>query len=177
MDRFFCSVFFCQRPPHPLLATSAPSPAGCLSLSRARVCLGAAELHTLSISSKKLHSLPQALAFLAELHRGSSKAPRLKSAVWSMVITSGVLNPHEGGNGGGGGGSYAMGGKESRAETDSKSLSCNGLISSSSSVCLCVHCSQHAGSVLCPNSCLENSCWSHLSPEESLISTHSVRSV
>lgn len=101
MDRFFCSVFFCQRPPHPLLATSAPSPAGCLSLSRARVCLGAAELHTLSISSKKLHSLPQALAFLAELHRGSSKAPRLKSAVWSMVITSGVLNPHTGGEWGG----------------------------------------------------------------------------
>lgn len=102
IDFFAASSF--ARGPHILLrATSAPFPAGCLSLSRARVRLGAVELHTLSISSKKLHSLPQALAFLAELHRGSSKAPRLKSAVWSMVITSGVLNPHEGGREGVGG--------------------------------------------------------------------------
>lgn len=52
----------------------------------------------------------------------------------------------------------------------SKSLSCNGLISSSP-VCQCVHCSQHAGSVPCPSACLGNSCWSYLSPEESDINT------
>lgn len=173
MDSFFCS-FSCQRPPHPLPATSAPSPAGCLSLSGAGVRLGLLNPTHCQFPPKKLHSLPQALAFLAELHRSSSKAPRLKSAVWSMVITSGVLNPSRGGvrwrelcDGWE---------RESRAQADSKSLSCNGLISSSP-VCLCVHCSQHAGSAPCPNACLENSCWSHLSPEESLISTHSTRSV
>lgn len=174
--QFFCSVFFCLRPPHPFPATSAPSPAGCLSLSRARVCLGAAELHTLSIFSEKLHSLPRALAwvmaffFWPELHRGSGKAPRFKSAVCSMVITSGVLNPSRRGVQW----SELCDGRESTAETDSKSLSCNGMIDSSLDS-LCVHCSQHTDSVT--SASLRYRCWSHLSPEEILISTHNMRSV
>lgn len=80
----FCSVSSGQRPRHALPATSAPSPGRASEPEQGPGCaLGSAELRT-SISSQKkknLHSLPQALAFLAELHRGSSEAPRLKSAV------------------------------------------------------------------------------------------------
>lgn len=174
---FFCSIFSCLRPLHLLPATSAPSPAGCLSLSRARVRLEAAELHTLSISSEKLHSLPQALAWVMAFFfffgPNYTAAParhqglKVLSEAWSLPAEG--LTPWGGECGGG---SYAMGGRESRAETDSNSLSCNGMISSSP-VCLCVHCFQHAGSELCPSACLKNSCRSHLSPDESLISTHS----
>lgn len=67
-----------------------------------------------------------------------------------------------------------MGGRESRAETDSKSLSCNGMIAASL-IGLCVHYSQHTISVTCAR--LKNSYWSHLSPEEIQISTHSMKSV
>lgn len=179
---FFSASSLCPRPQHPLPSTSAPSTAGCLSLSRAGVRLGAPP-HTVNFLKKKKKkaqlSLPQMLAwvmfffffFLAELHVGCSKAPRLKSAVWSMVITSRVLNPSGGWEVGGL--HYVMGGRENRSETDSKSLSCKWhdiLLPR-----LCVQ--PRAGSVPCPSACLENSCWSRLSPEESLISTHCMRSV
>lgn len=175
MDGFFCSVFSCPWPPYPLPSTLPRFPAGYLSLSRAGVCLGAPQTVNFLQKNYTPYSLTWVMffsffPFLAELRVGCGKAPGLKSAVWSTVITNGVLNPS------GGGLFYAMGGRESRSETDSKYLSCNGKISSSP-VCLCVHCSQHAGSVLCPSGCLENSCWSNLSLEESLISTHCMRSV
>lgn len=126
----FCSVFSCQRPPHPLTATSAPFLAGCLSLSRAEVSLGVCRApHTVNFLRQTPLPPRGHFSFFggggAELYLDSSEAPRLKSAVWSMVITSKVLNLTRGG----GGESYAMGGTESRAETDSKSLSCNGLTS------------------------------------------------
>lgn len=100
--------------------------------------------------------------FLAELLCGSGKAPRLKSPVWSTVITSGVLNPWRGVCGGG---NYAMGGRESRAETVSESFSCNSIISSSVCVLLSTCCSAP-----CPSAGLGNSCWGHLSLEERPIS-------
>lgn len=95
---------FCPRPPHPLTATSAPFLAGGLSES-----WGCWAPHTVNFL-RQLHRLPEGTP---ELYRHSSTAPRLKSAVWSTVITSRVLHLTRGG----GGGSYAMGGTDSRAET------------------------------------------------------------
>lgn len=99
---------FLQRLLLPEACTSSAShlstfPAGCLSLSRVRVCLGAANSTRCQISSKKTPLPPPGAGlshgfffFLAELYHGCSKAARLKSAVWSVVITSGVRNPSRG---------------------------------------------------------------------------------
>lgn len=113
------------------------------------------------------------LFFLAEWYRDSSKASRLKTAVWSMVITSGVLNLAMGR-----GVEGAMRWVGQRAELrQTPNLFPVMAWHPSSLIHLCVRCCQHAGSAPCPNACLETSCWSHFSPEESLISTNSMRSV
>lgn len=116
---------------------------------------------------KNLLSLPQALAFLAELHRRPSKAPRLKSAVWSMVITSECLTPR-------GRGGHCNGWERKPAELTHTPNLFPVMVWYPPPP---VHCSQHAGSAPCPCAHLRNSWWSYVSPEKRPISTHSTRSV
>ena len=127
--------------------------------------------HTVNFLRKSSTPSPGRWLFLLNYTAAPARHQGLKVLSEARSLPAKCLTPR------GGGGGYAMGGRESgRAETDSKSIYCNGLISSLP-VRLRVHCSQHAGSVPCLNARLENSCWSHLSPEESLISLHSTRSV
>lgn len=151
-----------------LPATSASSLAGSRSLSRAGVRLGAAELHTLSISSEKLHRLPQVVAFffLVELQRDSSKTRGLKVPPEVRSLPAECLASW----------GWAMQWVGQRVETEPKSLSSNGPLSSSPHLCMC---SLFLTCSLCTRS--KYLSWeqllSHLSPEERLISTHSMRSV
>lgn len=168
----------CHRPLHPLPATSALFTVGGQRLSRTGVSLGAAKLHThCQFPQKKKNSTTSPghyffffSFFLTKWYHDFYKALRLKTAVWSMFITSRVLNLTIGG--------LAMRWVGQRAELrQSQNLFPVIVWQPSSLICLCVHCCRHTGSAPCPNACLETSCWAHFCQRESLTSTHSMRSV
>lgn len=138
-DYFSCCVFTRPRPPRPLSATSAPSPAGCLSLSRAAPW-GCWAPHTVKypppVPQRSPNGPPPLDTGSCRVFSSSGwitrrlwqSTKKLRSAVWSTVITSGVFNISGGGVGGGeSGGWVGVTRGSARAETEAKCLHCNGI--------------------------------------------------